>query len=415
MSETRAIILAAGRGTRLKSDTTKVLHHVCGRPVLSYVLDCVRSLKTYVVVGFGAKDVERIFGNQVEYIFQDKLLGTGDAVRRVQGALKNYAGDVLVLCGDTPLLEPSTVKALLKMHQKSKASATILSATVDNPHGYGRIIRNQTGQVIAIREQKDLGLNEKGICEINVGAYGFKAKDLFEALKRLSLNAKKQEYYLTDVIAILLAAKKKVSTLVSQDQNVAFGINTRQDLAQAERILKNRILDQLMTSGVSIVDPATTYVEPGAKIGRDTIIYPCSVIAGDVTIGRHCKIGPFARIRPGTRIKDNSEIGNYTEVSRTTIGSHVMMKHFSFLGDTTVGANVNIGAGVVTANYDGKNKNRTMIADSAFIGSDAILVAPVNIGRSAIVGAGSVVPKNMAVKSKSVVMGVPARLFKDKA
>lgn len=413
MPETRAIILAAGKGTRLKSELPKVLHHVCGKPVLSYIVDLVRSLKTYVVVGYGAPQVKATIGPSVTYVTQDKLLGTGDAVRRVEGLLKGFSGNVIVLCGDTPLLEKSVVSRVMAVHQKSNASATILSARVDNPHGYGRMMRDHNGDVVGIKEQKDLEADEQKINEINVGVYGFKAKDLFEALRGIKLNAKKKEYYLTDVIAILIAKGKKISSVVSDDQNVAFGINTRQDVAQAEGIMRARILDQLMTAGVGIVDPLTTYVDAGAKIGADTIIYPCSFIGADVVIGSHCKIGPCARIRPGTRIADHSEIGNFAEVSRSTIGRRVMQKHFSFVGDTTIGDDSNIGAGVVTANYDGKHKNKTVIGSSAFIGSDAIIVAPVKIGKKAIVGAGSVVRKD--VKERSVVVGVPARMIKENA
>ncbi len=412
MPETRAIILAAGKGTRLKSDTPKVLHHVCGRPALQYIVDLVGSLKTYIVVGFGAQAVQKAIGSGVDYCFQDKLLGTGDAVRRVESRLKGFHGNVLVLCGDTPLLEKSVVTRLIKTHAKSNASATILSARVGNPHGYGRMVRDERGQLKAIREQKDLSESEIGINEINVGMYCFKAKDLFEALRGVKLSPKKKEYYLTDVIEILLADGKNVASVISDDPNVAFGINTRQDVAQAEGIMRARILDRLMTSGVGIVDPATTFVDAGARIGRDTIIYPCSSIAGDVTIGKNCKIGPFARIRPGTKIADNAEIGNFAEVSRTTIGRNVFMKHFSFLGDASVGQNSNIGAGVVTANYDGQLKHKTVIAEGAFIGSDAILVSPVKVGKKAMVGAGSVVPKGTTVKPGSVVVGVPARVIR---
>ena len=412
MAQTRAIILAAGKGTRLKSDIPKVLHKVCGRPVVSYIVNLVSSLKTYVVVGYGASVVKDVIGSDVQYCLQDQLLGTGDAVRRVETSLKGFTGNLIVLCGDTPLLEKSIVAKVMATHQKSNASATILSARVSNPHGYGRMMRNNKGEVIGIKEQKDLQLGEEKNNEINVGVYGFKAKDLFDALRGIKLNAKKKEYYLTDVISILIARGKKISSVVSDDPNVAFGINTRQDVAQAEGIMRARILDKLMTSGVSIIDPATTYVDSGAKIGQDTILYPCTVIEGDVIIGKHCKIGPFARIRPGSRISDNTEIGNFTEVSRTTIGKKVMMKHFSFLGDTTVGDGTNIGAGVVTANYDGRNKNKTLIGKNAFIGSDAILIAPVTIGQKATVGAGSVVRRGTKVKANSVVVGVPARTIK---
>ncbi len=409
MRETRAIILAAGKGTRMKSQVPKVLHQVAGKPVLRYIVDVVRSLKTYVVVGHGAAQVKHAIGDSVEYVLQNKLLGTGDALRRVQPYLKSFSGTLLVLCGDTPLLEPTTVRRLMARHKQAKAAATVMTAIVRQPFGYGRIVRDAQGNFVAIREQKDAGPGEHKIHEINVGMYCFEAKAAFEALRKIKLNPKKKEYYLTDIIKLLLSCGKRVSTWTSLDESAAFGINTRQDLAQADGIIRRRILNQLMDSGVTIVDPATTYVESGCKIGTDTIIYPCTFIHRDVVIGRKCSIGPFARLRPGTRIGDATEIGNFTEVSRSRLGRQTVMKHFSFLGDAMVGNAVNIGAGAVTANYDGKDKNKTVISDGAFIGSDAVLVAPVTVGAKAVVGAGSVVKKGTRVPSGAVVVGVPAR------
>ena len=409
-----SIILAAGKGTRMKSDVPKVLHQVCGRPMIEYVLDItrsLRSLKTYVVTGYGADKVKQAIGDDVEFVLQPQLLGTADAVRRVESHLKGFNSTVLVLCGDTPLLSKDIVRALLAKHRKSKASVTVLTASIDSPQGYGRIIRDRLEKFLAIREEKDTSVEEVLINEINVGVYCFESRKLFEALKKVRLNSKKKEFYLTDVIELFLSNGHKVESLTTQEAHVAFGVNTRQDLAQAEGIIRQRILDGHMRNGVTIVDPSTTYIDSGVKIGHDTIIYPCTVINKNVQIGSNCHIGPFAHIRPGCHIADKVEIGNFAEVSRTTIGTGTMMKHFSFLGDATVGAGVNIGAGVVTANFDGVTKNKTKIDQAAFIGSDAILVAPVTVGSKAIIGAGAVVPRNTKVPSRAIARGVPAKIF----
>jgi len=418
MSHFKAIILAAGRGTRMKSEIPKVLHKVCGKPMLEYVLDItksMRSLKTYVVVGHGAQSVRDTLGDGVQFVQQRPLLGTADAVNRCAPYLKDYKGPILVLCGDTPLLSRDIVAALLKQHCRLRASATVLTANVDEPHGYGRIVRGAQGHIQAIREQKDASVTERKIKEINTGVYCFNSKDLFGILKKVKLNSRKKEFYLTDVIELLLAGGKKVATLMTRDETVAFGINTREDLAQAQGIIRRRILSRHMLSGVTIVDPLTTFIEAGVSIGRDTIIHPMTVIHTDVRIGKNCSIGPMARLRPGTRISDGVEIGNFTEVSRTLIGRGGFQKHFSFLGDAVLGEGVNIGAGVVTANYDGVKKNKTFIGAKAFIGSDAILVAPNKIGAGAIVGAGSVVAKGTDIPAGTVAVGVPARVIKKRS
>jgi bifunctional UDP-N-acetylglucosamine pyrophosphorylase / glucosamine-1-phosphate N-acetyltransferase len=416
MSNFRSIILAAGKGTRMKSDVPKVLHQVCGKPMIEYVLSItrqLRSLKTYVVTGHGADQVQKaVQGKELEFVLQPQLLGTADAVRRVEARLKNFTGTVLVLCGDTPLLSKAIVKDLLAKHTRSKAAVTVLTAIIDKPHGYGRIIRDRKGAFCAIREQKDATEQEVLINEINVGVYCFDSKKLFGGLKKVQLNPKKKEFYLTDIIELFLRQGDKVESLTTNDPYVAFGVNTRHDLAQAEAVIQKRILDEHMTNGVTIIDPSTTYIEADVKIGADTIIYPCTFIHHNVRIGSKCKIGPFARIRPGSVLANEVEVGNFAEVSRTTLGAGVYMKHFSFLGDANVGTRVNIGAGTVTANYDGVSKNKTTIGPNAFIGSDSILVAPVTIGSKAVVGAGAVVTKNTNVPSNAVARGVPAKIFK---
>ena len=415
MSTFKAIILAAGKGTRMKSEIPKVLHKVCGKPVLDYVLDVTRSLRsltTYVVVGHGAQQVRDAAGKGVEFVQQERLQGTADAVNCCASYLKNYQGTVLVLCGDTPLLSKSTVAAMLRQHYQAKVSATVLTASVECPHGYGRILRLPQGGIKAIREQKDAAPIEDKIKEINVGVYCFNSKDLFGILKKVKLNPGKKEFYLTDVIELLLAQGKNVGTYTTRDKTAAFGVNTREDLAQAQAIIRQRIHAKHMLSGVTIIDPLTTFIEAGVVIGRDTVIHPMTVIHAGVRIGKNCSIGPMARIRPGTLIANGVEIGNFAEVSRTSLGRGVMQKHFSFLGDARVGHGVNIGAGVVTANFDGVNKNKTFIGPQAFIGSDSILIAPNKIGARAMVGAGSVLPKGKNVPAGMLAVGIPARVIK---
>jgi bifunctional UDP-N-acetylglucosamine pyrophosphorylase / glucosamine-1-phosphate N-acetyltransferase len=415
MSHFKAIILAAGRGTRMRSEIPKVLHRVCGKMILSYVLDItksLRSLKTYLVVGHGSQKVRDAVGHGVEFVQQDQLLGTAHAVNRCASYFKNYQGTVLVLYGDTPLLSKNTVAALLRQHHHAKASATVLTATIECPHGYGRIVRDAKGRIKAIREDKDASVAEFMIKEINTGVYCFNSKHLFEILKKVKFNSGKKEFYLTDVIELLLARQKSVITVTTRDAAGALGVNTREDLAQAQAIIRRRIQAKHMLSGVTVIDPLTTFIEAGVSIGRDTIIHPMTFIHTDVRIGKNCSIGPMARLRPGTRISDGVEIGNFAEVSRTSMGRGVMQKHFSFLGDAVLGQGVNIGAGVVTANYDGANKNKTFIGNRAFIGSGAVLVAPNRIGAGAIVGAGSVVAKNKNIPAGMLALGVPARVIK---
>ncbi len=406
--------MAAGKGTRMKSDLPKVLHKVCGKPLIAYILDitqALRSLKTYCVVGHGAQQVQAAVGDGVEFVRQKRLLGTADAVARCALHLKHFRGTVLVLCGDTPLISKDIVAALLKQHERTRAAATVLTAMVSRPFGYGRIVR-EAGYMIAIREQKDLTPEENQIQEINVGVYCFEAKKLFEVLKKVRLNARKKEFYLTDAVALLLSDGHKVETLTTKDETAAFGVNTREDLAQAQAVIRQRILSRHMLCGVTVIDPLTTFIEEDVLIGRDTVVHPMTVIHSGVRIGKHCSIGPMSRLRPGTRVADHVEIGNFAEVSRSSVGRGVLQKHFSFLGDAVIGAGANIGAGVVTANFDGVHKHKTTIGPKAFIGSDAILVAPNTIGAGALVGAGSVVARGRNVPAHCVAVGLPARVIR---
>jgi bifunctional UDP-N-acetylglucosamine pyrophosphorylase / glucosamine-1-phosphate N-acetyltransferase len=415
MNDLKTIILAAGKGTRFKSDTPKVLHSVAGRPALSYVLDVAESLgslKIYVVIGHKAEAVKAAVAGRAQIVVQKRLLGTADAVRTCRSYFKNTRGTVLVMCGDTPLLDKTVVRTLVKAHARSKAACTVLSARLDEPSGYGRIIRDQVGEFVAIREEKDASVDEKEILEINTGVYCFKAKALFDAIGRIHINTKKKEFYLTDIIELFCRKGLKVRAVATDDWTATLGINTRKDLALAEALKREKILLRCMTNGVTIMDPATTYIEDGVLIGRDTVIFPCTYIHKGVRIGKHCSVGPFARLRPGTTLADHVSIGNFAEVSRSKLGEGVNMKHFSFLGDTQVGRKANIGCGAVTANYDGKNKNRTVIGPGAFIGCDAVMVAPLKVGQGAVVGAGSVVTAGKNVPSYSVAVGIPARVIK---
>lgn len=398
----------------MKSDLAKVLHPVCGRPMLSYVVDAVESagsLKNYVVLGHQFEDVKQILPKSCIAIKQKLLRGTADAVKSVKNQLKAYDGDVLVVCGDTPLLTGATLKALVKYHKNTGASCTILTAVIPDSSGYGRIIRGMGGDPVAIREEKDATSAEKNILEINVGVYCFKAGSLFKALSEVRENKRKKEFYLTDVVEVMADKRWKIGAVEIGDPQEALGVNSKVELAIAEREIRYRILEDLMLKGVTIIDPNTTYIAANATIGADTVIKPFTVIEENVRIGKQCVIGPFAHCRLNTRIGDHTEIGNYTEVSRSTIGKDCFMKHFSFIGDAKVGDRVNIGAGTVTANFDGKDKHKTVIKNDAFIGSNTTLVAPAMVGQRAVVGAGCVVVKDKNVPNGCVMVGVPGRVI----
>jgi len=417
MKDLRTIILAAGKGTRMKSRLPKVLHCVCGKTIISLVVDLARavgSLKTCVVLGHQSDKIKDHLSGNIHVVIQEKLLGTADAVLSASNSLKGFHGDVLILSGDAPLFRKETIKALLRKHKKAQAACTFLTAVVRDSYGYGRVIRGSSGEAIAIREEKDATDYEKNIVEINAGVYCFNCRILLDVIKQIKLNKRKKEYYLTDIIEILSEKGYKVEVVEADDASESLGINTKEDLAQAEAVMRGRILRDFMLSGITIIDPQTTFIGMNVRIGRDTLINPFTVIEDNVCIGSNCTIGPFARLRTGTKLKDNVTIGNFTEVSRTEIGEHSIMKHFGFLGDAKVGKSVNVGAGVVTANYDGKNKNKTHILDKAFIGSDSILVAPVKIGRKALTGAGCVVTKGTNVGDNAVVVGVPGRIKNNK-
>ncbi|MEW5758744.1 MAG: sugar phosphate nucleotidyltransferase [Candidatus Omnitrophota bacterium] len=410
-----AIILAAGKGTRLKSNLAKALHTVCGETLLEISLKKAVRLfpnKIAIIVGF---QKEKVIGSLKKYkgiitVEQKKLLGTADAIRSTKDILKNFSGDTLIIYVDMPLIKKETLKALIDYHRKNLNDCTVLTAKVQNPKGFGRIIRNASGEILSIVEDKDLSAEQKNLDEINTGIMCFKNDVLFKFIDEIKLNQKKKEFYLTDIIDLLYRSNLKLGGFVLEDDNEVFGINSRRDLSCAQEARRLEIIYRFIDNGLDIKSPQTTFIDEDVLIGKGTIIYPFTVIEKDVRIGRNCKLGPFCHLRPGTRLKPGVCIGNFTEINRSSIDINTLVKHFSYLGDTNIGRNVNIGAGTVTANYDGVNKNKTLIGDGAFIGSDSILVAPVKVGKKAVTGAGCVVTKD--VKDKQVVIGVPARRIK---
>lgn len=413
MSDVGCVILAAGKGTRFKSDIPKVLHELHGRPILQNLLDIARSVgfsKPVVVIGHKAGEVERFLKGKATAVIQKRQLGTGDAVKVAKHNLSRFK-DILVLYGDTPLIKPETLRSLIRQHKKSGSSCTVLTARMEDPSGYGRVVRGASGEVISIVEEKEASAQDRRIREINVGAYCFKSSDLFSAIERIKRSSIKKEYYLTDLIEILLDEGKRVDAVLTDDANEALGINSRAELAKSFSILNKRTIDKLTKGSVTVLDPATTFISPDAKIGKDTAILPFVVIENNVRIGRRCLIGPFCRLRPGTVLGDGVEIGNFVELVRTRVKSGTKAKHLTYLGDAVVGKDVNVGCGTITANYDGKGKYRTTIDDEVFVGSGTILVAPVKIGRGAVTGAGAVVLKRKNVPPKAVAVGVPAKIL----
>lgn len=413
MKEIAAIVLAAGRGTRMKSDIPKALHEIFGRPIISYILDSLRAAGVtdiVTVAGYGSDRLRKAIDTRI--VIQKRLLGSGDACAAAKNLLGGYKGNIIVICGDTPLVKSETIRKLILRHKASGASLTLTTAKLKNPTGYGRIVRDaSSGSVVKIVEEVKARLYEKVINEVNVGTYCFKAKDLFDSLGKIKSDGQRKEFFLTDTIEILNKAGKVIESIEIEDIDEVMGINSRKDLAEASRVLKNNILDEVMSSGVTVEDPLTTTIYPGVRIGRDTTIYPNTFIGPNVEIGRHCRIGPFARLTAGVEIGDGVIIGNFVELVRTTIGDGCRVKHHTYLGDATLGKKVNIGAGAITANYDGKNKNKTIICDNAFIGVGSVLIAPLRIGRGATVGAGCVVLRGRDVPEGETVVGVPAKIL----
>ncbi|WPK12954.1 bifunctional UDP-N-acetylglucosamine diphosphorylase/glucosamine-1-phosphate N-acetyltransferase GlmU [Lysinibacillus louembei] len=431
MTNIFAIVLAAGQGTRMKSKLYKVLHPVCGKPMVEHVINHIETLDVHrvvTVVGHGADKVQEQLGDKSEYVLQAEQLGTAHAVQQAEAILGNLEGITLVVCGDTPLIRPETMKALVDFHREQNAKATILTAIAEDPTGYGRIIRNEGGQVAQIVEHKDATSEQHLVKEINTGTYCFDNKLLFETLKLVNNDNAQGEYYLPDVIEILQKQQEIVAAYVTKDFNETLGINDRFALSQAEELMRARINERHMRNGVTIINPATTHISADAVIGSDTIILPGTIIEGVTVIGEDCEIGPnshiidsqigqnttvhssvvkssvigdkvavgpFAHIRPESTLGNNVKIGNFVEVKKSQIQDESKVSHLSYIGDAEIGKNVNIGCGSITVNYDGKNKYKTIIEDDVFVGCNTNLVAPVTVRKNAFIAAGSTITKEV--------------------
>jgi bifunctional UDP-N-acetylglucosamine pyrophosphorylase / glucosamine-1-phosphate N-acetyltransferase len=415
----KAIVLAAGKGTRFKSATPKVLHKLAGAPMIEWVLDQARGVgasETIVVVGHGGERVRARYEGQrdLRFVTQEPQLGTGHAVMQAREALAGFDGDLLVLSGDVPLVRPATLSRLYSAHEREKAACTVLTAVPGNPRGYGRVFRDARGRVARIVEQKDLEDGEDA-SEVNTGLYVFHTPALMARLDRLSTDNAQGEYYLTDLVRLLCEDGLTVAAHECEDAEEARGINDRVDLSSAESTAGYRLCFELMLDhGVTITDPSTTYIERGVKVGRDTIIHPCTMIRAGVEIGQGCEIGPFAHLRSGTKVGNGCKIGAFVETKNAVYGDGAKSGHLAYMGDVTIGAGANIGAGSIVANFDGLEKHRTEIGEKAFIGCGTVLVAPVKVGKNAQTGANTVVPKGKDVPDNTVVVGAPARVLKQK-
>lgn len=416
----KVVVLAAGKSTRMKSDTPKVLHKVAGLSVLQWVLDLADSLnaeESIVIVGHEGERVRRAFENRsnVRFLEQEPQLGTGHAVMQAKDALAGFKGDVALLCGDVPLIRPKTLQLMRHMHHSEEAGGTILTTLREDPRGYGRIVRDGLGRVRRIVEQKDLIPQQEEIREVNSGTYLFDCEKLLPTLDELGTDNAQGEYYLTDVVPLLADGGNKVVAFACDDHDEVMGINNRRQLATADGIARARIMHELMIEqGVTIYEPDSTYIEAGCKIGRDTVIYPHTVIRSGVEIGERCNVGPFAHLRPGTKLGDDCKVGAFVETKNAVYGNGAKSGHLAYMGDVTLGENVNIGAGSIVANYDGEKKHQTEIGDNAFIGCGTVLVAPVKVGKNAQTGANTVVPHGKDVPDDTVVVGVPAKELRKK-
>lgn len=446
------LVMAAGLGTRMKSNRAKVLHELGGRPLIAHVVRTAQTLDPrtiLVIVGHQAEEVEQAVlsevGELASFAIQAKQRGTGDAVESARRQLEDSGSLVLLLSGDVPLIRAETLRKLIEQHRATDAACTILAVRLENPTGYGRIIRDDQGRFEKIVEQKDASEEERKVREINSGIYCFESKDLFEALKRIEPKNQQSEYYLTDVAEILNSSGRKVEVFIHTDSREVSGINTRAELAEFENLIRRNAVRRLMLeAGVTFIDPSHAYISPEAQIGRDTVIYPNVAIEGNTVVGEgcviragarisnsklgdnvtvkdhslivdseiasNCSVGPFAHLRMNATLEEKATVGNFVEVKKSRLKRGTKAMHLTYLGDATIGERTNIGAGTVTCNYDGKHKHETIIEDDVKIGSDTMLVAPVRVGSRSVTGAGSVVTKD--VPPDSLVAGVPAEVKK---
>ncbi|GAV25575.1 bifunctional protein GlmU [Carboxydothermus islandicus] len=430
------IILAAGKGTRMKSDLPKVVHEVAEKPMVLRVYEALVGAgvkRVVAVVGYRKEKVEEILGGRAVIAVQEEQLGTGHAALVAMPYIED--DNVIIVAGDTPLLKASTLQALIKKHLETGAYATVLTCFLSHPYGYGRIVRDGYGKILKIVEEKDATIEEKQIAEVNTGIYCFKTKILKEILPLLKAENAQKEYYLTDVIPLLLERGKVVETITIQDETEVQGVNDRVQLARLTKEVYRRKAEALMQEGVTIIDPDTVYIGEEVAVGRDTVIYPNTYLEGKTVIGNGCRlgpntritdsvignnteitfsviiqarvgdevnVGPFAYLRPGTEIANGVKIGDFVEIKKSFIGEGSKVPHLSYIGDAVVGKGVNIGAGTITCNYDGKNKWETVIEDGAFIGSNTNLVAPIKIGKNAVVGAGSTLTEDVPEKALAI-------------
>ncbi|MFG0213525.1 bifunctional UDP-N-acetylglucosamine diphosphorylase/glucosamine-1-phosphate N-acetyltransferase GlmU [Brevibacillus porteri] len=431
MSKIHAVVLAAGQGTRMKSKLYKVLHPVCGKPMVQHVVDTMASMQVQdivVVVGHGADAVRAKLGEDITYALQEEQLGTAHAVSQAAPFLQDKEGTTFLLYGDVPLLSATTLSALLTYHEEQQAAATVLTAVLPDATGYGRIVRNEAGEVLRIVEHKDATEAERAIREINTGIYCYDNRKLWKALAEVKNDNAQGEYYVTDVVGILRDAGETVVGYEAVDPEETMGVNDRVQLSEAEAYMKKRIMTGHMRNGVTIIDPASTYIETDVKIEADTVIHPGSFLRGQTTVGADCvigpqadltnvevasgvtisysvmvdssvksdsSVGPFAYVRPGTQIGSNAKIGDFVELKNAKIGDGTKVPHLSYLGDAEIGDGVNIGCGTITVNYDGAVKHKTTVKDGAFIGCNSNLVAPVTVGQNAYVAAGSTINQDV--------------------
>jgi len=449
MTEVLTVILAAGEGTRMKSSRNKVLHKLGGKPLIGHVVGLAAGIseKVVCVVGHQAREVKKTASRygELEFVRQDRQLGTGHAVQQAERYIAEHQGPILILYGDIPLINTSTLTGLVTEHQNRQAGMTILTAEMDDPAGYGRIVRDSSGGIKAVVEEHDTDPETAAIREVNSGIYCFNSQLLREALKQLDNDNQQGEYYLPDTMHYI-SKRAPLIPLKAEDPREILGINDRADLAEAEGILQKRIRQKHLASGVTLLDPDCTYIEPGVEIEQDVIIYPGSYFKGSTRIGSGsiigpgCQldnakiasevrvrqgsiiigsqvdsgstVGPYAYLRPGTEIAESCRIGNFVELKKSRVGRGSKVPHLSYVGDATIGSSCNVGAGTIFANYDGENKHQTVLEDEVFVGSNTTLVAPVKLGRGSSTGAGSVVTKD--VEDNSLVLGVPARFYKKK-
>lgn len=447
-----SIILAAGKGSRMNSDLIKVLHPVAGKSIIKHVLSSLDGLNSKVVnvIGHQRKKVkaelESLAETDLNYVIQSEQLGTGHAVKQARDYIINHKGPVLILYGDTPLLRKESIEQFVAEHKNNDHDLTVMTSILEDPTGYGRIVKDKEDKLVAIVEEKDAAQEIKEIKEINSGVYCVESELLIEFLTKMHNNNSQSEYYLTDIIDFSVKKNKNIATYVVQDENEIIGVNTRKQQAEAEKILRQRIIEKHLENGVTIIDPATTYIDAEVEIAQDVTIYPFNYLEGNTKIAKntiinpHCRLknaligtdvevlantiirdseiennvqlGPFAYLRPGSKVESNCKIGDFVELKKTIVRQGAKVPHLCYAGDADIGARTNIGAGTIFANYDGENKFKTKIGKDSFIGSDSILIAPLKIGERVKTAAGSVVTKD--IDSDNSVKGVPAKIFKSK-